>query len=55
MLHAEAEVEEERQHRTRAEMIVSDINREMKDPFLVPSLLDCFIAISETATLYDDE
>ena len=48
-------LDEERQSRARAELIVSDIRREMNDPFVVPSLLDCFIAISDASMLYGNQ
>ena len=41
------ELAEEKSKRIRAELIVEDIKREMKDPFIVPSLLSAFIAMAD--------
>lgn len=45
------ELDEERRKRLRAELIVEDIRREMKDPFIVPSLLDAFITLTDISEI----
>jgi hypothetical protein len=41
------ELDEERRKRVRAELIVDAIRREKSEPFVVPSLLDAFIAVTD--------
>ncbi|KAK0186451.1 hypothetical protein F5146DRAFT_1004578 [Armillaria mellea] len=43
----EAEIETERQKRLEYELVLGDIRRECKVPFIVPSLLDAFIEVSK--------
>ena len=41
------ELDKETRKRVHAELIVEGIRREMNDPFIVPTLLDAFIAIAD--------
>ncbi|KAK0475813.1 hypothetical protein IW261DRAFT_459238 [Armillaria novae-zelandiae] len=43
----EVEIEKERQKRLEYELVLGDIRRECKVPFIVPSLLDAFIEVSK--------
>ncbi|KAK0199744.1 hypothetical protein DFS33DRAFT_1364705 [Desarmillaria ectypa] len=43
----EAEIEVERQKRHEYELVLGDIRRECKAPFIVPSLLDAFVEVSK--------
>ncbi|PBK66111.1 hypothetical protein ARMSODRAFT_1006235 [Armillaria solidipes] len=43
----EVEIETERQKRLEYELVLGDIRRECKVPFIVPSLLDAFIEVSK--------
>ena len=48
------ELEEERGKRARAELIVEGVRHEMKDPFIVPSLLDAFISVTDESNVCMD-
>jgi hypothetical protein len=43
----EQELAQEKRRRMDAEATLKDIERECRDPFVVPALLDAFIAISK--------
>jgi len=43
----EYELKEERERRAVAEETLKDIERECREPFVVPALLDAFITISK--------
>jgi len=42
----EMELQIERRRRVDAEQLVKDVERECREPFIVPALLDAFAAIS---------
>jgi 1-aminocyclopropane-1-carboxylate deaminase/D-cysteine desulfhydrase-like pyridoxal-dependent ACC family enzyme len=42
----ENELQNERRRRQEAEQLVKDVEKESKEPFVVPALLDAFAAIS---------
>ncbi|KAJ6618192.1 hypothetical protein B0H10DRAFT_1268191 [Mycena sp. CBHHK59/15] len=50
MQNLEAELQHERKERKRLELIVEDIRRECREPFVVPALLDAFVSISNLTT-----
>lgn len=43
----EVEIETERQKKLEYELVLRDIRKECKAPFIVPSLLDAFIEVSK--------
>ena len=43
----ENEVQVERRKRAAAEAVLEDVQRECREPFVVPTLLESFIAISK--------
>jgi hypothetical protein len=47
LLRLENEVEIERRKRAAAEAILEDVQRECREPFVVPALLESFITISK--------
>ena len=49
------ELEEERGKRARAELIVEGVRHEMKEPFIVPSLLDAFISVTDESNVCMDK
>lgn len=46
----EHELAAERKLREEAEDIIADIRREMREPFVVPSLFDAFVQLSRLTT-----
>ncbi|KAK0235020.1 hypothetical protein EDD85DRAFT_841450 [Armillaria nabsnona] len=48
--NVEAELEAERKRCRELELNLSDIRRECKNPFFVPSLFDAFLQISQLTT-----
>lgn len=51
----ESELASERRRRVEAEQSLDDIQRECREPFVVPALLDAFITISKLTTRVMDE
>ncbi|PFH49476.1 hypothetical protein AMATHDRAFT_48690 [Amanita thiersii Skay4041] len=47
---ARKELEEERRRRVEAEMLVDDIKRECREPFVAPALLEAFRIVSKVTT-----
>ncbi|KAJ7597552.1 hypothetical protein C8J56DRAFT_774125, partial [Mycena floridula] len=45
----EAELMKERDKREETEVLLADIRKECKSPFVVPALLDAFLSISKLA------
>jgi hypothetical protein len=43
----EQELKQERRRRVEAEVTLKDIERECREPFIVPALLDAFVTISK--------
>ena len=46
----EQQLKQERRRRMEAEATLKDIERECREPFVVPALLDAFITISKITT-----
>lgn len=46
--HLRQELTFERNLRLQAEKVVEDVQRELKDPFIVPGLLDAFVLFSKS-------